>query len=173
MDGNEQLSRLILCMKNGLPPKHLVKEEIDILKRQFGNDWFHEMGYRNETDLPEVSNEPVDSTLNVITINEVDNETQYYLVNRNEMTEGNSEKKTEEVNTEVRTTAVITEEPIKTNQWKGELNQSGNGRSWIWRPVVINFRDKKYSTWRSLTPRLYHPTYTHALKYGKKYEVGH
>lgn len=39
------LENLLLNLHGGLRPKHLTKEEVELLEEEYGEDWFEDMGY--------------------------------------------------------------------------------------------------------------------------------
>ena len=42
----DEVENLLLNMGGGLLPEHLCKEEIELLKGKYGNDWFTKLGYK-------------------------------------------------------------------------------------------------------------------------------
>jgi len=40
-----ELGNLLLNMSGGLLPEHLSKQEVDLLTKEYGNDWFEKLGY--------------------------------------------------------------------------------------------------------------------------------
>ena len=43
---SEKCLNILLNMTAGLLPENLTKEEVEILKRDFGDNWFEELGYK-------------------------------------------------------------------------------------------------------------------------------
>ena len=48
MDEISKVDKLLLNMSAGLLPVDLDKEEVDLLKERFGDNWFTELGYSDD-----------------------------------------------------------------------------------------------------------------------------
>lgn len=48
MEEISTVDKLLLNMSAGLLPENLDKEEVDILKERFGENWFNELGYNDD-----------------------------------------------------------------------------------------------------------------------------
>lgn len=48
MTEKEYVGNLLLNMNGGLLPKNLTLDEIDLLRKYFGKDWFYHLGYTDE-----------------------------------------------------------------------------------------------------------------------------
>ena len=50
-----EVQNLILNMSGGLLPEHLQEDEINLLKKKYGKNWFKELGY-DETNYKNPEN---------------------------------------------------------------------------------------------------------------------
>lgn len=48
MNEIDKVDKLLLNMSAGLLPVDLDKEEVNLLKERFGNNWFNELGYSED-----------------------------------------------------------------------------------------------------------------------------
>lgn len=45
IDLEDSTNNLLLNMSGGLLPEYLSEDEIQLLEKRFGQDWFHKLGY--------------------------------------------------------------------------------------------------------------------------------